>query len=60
MVEFSVRLCITTWLPLRRTSENPWRARMAQASRPERTRSLPNLDLKPGHKNCGVLATLNL
>jgi len=60
IVEFSVRLCITTWLPLRRTSENPLRARMAQTSRPDKTRILPNLDLKAGYKNLGVLAARDL
>ena len=42
--------------PLRRTSENPLAARMAQISRPESTRSLPNLDLKPRHKQFGMPA----
>jgi len=27
-VVFSARFCITTWLPRRRTSANPWRERM--------------------------------
>ncbi len=53
-VEFSVRFCITTWLPRRRTSENPWRERMMQTSRPESTRSLANLDLKPRYKQFGM------
>ena len=38
--------CITIWLLRRRTSTNPYRARMAQASCPESTRSLPNRHLK--------------
>jgi hypothetical protein len=59
-VEFSVRFCITTWLPRRRTSANPWRERMMQTSRPERTRSLANLDLKPGYKQFGVPAPFDL
>jgi hypothetical protein len=33
---------------------------MAQTSRPDKTRNLPNLDLKPGYKNLGVLAALDL
>jgi hypothetical protein len=33
---------------------------MAQTSRPDRTRNLPNLNLKPGYKNLGVLAALDL
>lgn len=35
-------LCITMWLPLRRTSENPCAARIAQTSLPDSTRSLAN------------------
>ena len=33
---------------------------MAQTSRPDKTRNLPNLDLKPGYENLGVLATFDL
>lgn len=54
MVEFAVRFCMTTWLPFCLTSEKPCRERMPQASRPDKTRSLPNLDLKPGHEHFGV------
>ena len=60
MVEFTVRFCITTWLPLCRTSEKPCRERMAQTSRPERTRSLPNLYLKTSDKNLLVTTSLDL
>jgi hypothetical protein len=56
----SFRFYITTWLPLCRTSKNPWRASMAQTWRPDKTRNLPNLDLKPGYKDLGVLAALDL
>jgi hypothetical protein len=51
MVEPGTIFCITTWLPLRRTSEKPCAARILQTSRPEKTRSLPNLDLEASHKN---------
>src|SRR5213594_2379967 len=39
---------MTMWLPRCRTWTNPCRSRIAQASRPERTRSLPTgyLDLR--------------
>jgi hypothetical protein len=50
MVDCSSRFCITTWLPRCRTSTKPWRERMPQTSRPERTRSLPNLNLKSRDK----------
>jgi hypothetical protein len=33
---------------------------MAHTSRPDKTRNLPNLDLKPGYKDLGVLAALDL
>jgi hypothetical protein len=33
---------------------------MAQTSRPDKTRNLPNLDLKPGDENLGVSTALNL
>src|SRR6266496_2799493 len=52
--------CITTWLPLRRTSAKPCWTRTLHTSRPERTLSLPNLNLKPSHKDLGVGALLNL
>lgn len=37
--------CMTMWLPRRRTSTKPCLAKIAHASLPERTRSLPNDDL---------------
>ena len=42
-------LCIRMWLPLRRTSENPCAASMAQTSRPDSTRSLANRHLDVRH-----------
>jgi hypothetical protein len=60
MVDASSRFCITTWLQRCRTSRKPCFARMAQTSRPERTRSLPNLNLKSGHKYFGVPPAFNL
>jgi hypothetical protein len=48
------------WLPLRRASEKPFRERMAQTSRPERTRSLPNLYLKASYKYLRVTTPLDL
>ena len=38
--------CITTWLPRCRIRTNPFWERLAQTSRPESTRSLPNGDLE--------------
>lgn len=38
--------CMTIWLPRRRTSTNPWLRRMETTWEPERTRSLPNLNLQ--------------
>src|SRR5216683_4021150 len=38
----------------------PLAARILQTSRPERTRSLPNLYLKPGNKHFRVLTLLDL
>jgi len=46
IVEPSVRFCMTTWLPRRGTSTKPWPASSTHTSLPERTRSLPNGDLK--------------
>jgi len=60
MVVFSALLCITIWLPFRRTSENPWRDKMAHTSCPERTRSLPNLYLESGNKHFPVLPAVDL
>jgi hypothetical protein len=60
IVLFSVFRCITTWLPLRRTSENPWRDKMAQTCRPEKTRSLPNFYLESRDKNFSVSSALDL
>ena len=47
--EFSSFFCMTMWLPRRRTSENPWAARILQIALPERTRSLGNRDLELRH-----------
>jgi hypothetical protein len=47
-VPSSVRFCIATWLPRWRTSTKPCLERMAQTSRPESLRSLPNVDLQRG------------
>jgi hypothetical protein len=60
MVEGSAIFCITTWLPRCRTFWKPFRARMSQTSRPEKTRSLPNLDLELGYKNLRMLPSFNL
>src|SRR5271156_486030 len=60
IVESFARFCITTWLPRCRTSRNPCSARMAHTSRPESTRSLPNLDLKTRHEYFRVLPSLDL
>lgn len=46
MVEPGVLFCMTTWLPRRRTSRNPWLASSAQSAPPEKTRSLPSPDLQ--------------
>ena len=42
MVESVRRFCMTTWLPRWRTITKPWRMRMVQISRPEKTPNLPN------------------
>jgi hypothetical protein len=60
IVEASSLFCITTWLPLWRTSTKPCLARITQTSRPESTRSLTNLDLKSRHKHFGVSPPLDL
>src|SRR5580698_4272883 len=60
MVVFCVLRCITIWLPFRRTSENPRRERMAHTSRPDRTRSLPNLYLESGDEHFSVPSALDL
>ncbi len=52
--------CITMWLPLRRTSENPCMARIAQTSWPESTRSLDNRHLYVRHVDFIMQPTLNL
>src|SRR6476469_6945822 len=51
IVEVPVRCCRMMWLPRRRTSTNPCCARIRQASRPDITRSLPNLDLEPRNED---------
>jgi hypothetical protein len=56
----SARFCMTTWLPRRRTSTNPCCARMAQASRPERTRSLATRYVQPRDVHFGVQTPLHL
>jgi hypothetical protein len=40
--------------------KKPWWPRMAQTSLPERTRSLPNLYLKPSDKYFGALSSFDL
>src|ERR1700684_3210965 len=60
MVDDSSRFCITTWLPRCRTSRKPCFASMAHTSRPERTRSLPNLNLKSRHKHFRVPPSFDL
>ncbi len=45
----SMRRCMIAWLPRRRTSLKPCRARIAQTSRPDRTRSLANDRLNARH-----------
>jgi len=56
----SSRFCMTTWLPRCRTLRKPCRARMPQTSRPDKTRSLPNLDLKARHKHFRMAPSLDL
>ena len=55
----AVRLCITIWLPRRRTSRKPCRVRIWQTSRPERIRSLPNRDFEARDENLASEATLD-
>lgn len=50
---------MTTWLPRRRTSENPSVSRILQTSRPDRTRSLPNQHLNLGHEHFAVQSPCN-
>jgi len=45
---------MTTWLPRSLTSAKPWAARIAQISRSETTRSLPNRDLEAGDVDLGA------
>src|SRR5580700_9683565 len=52
--------CITTWLPRRRTSTNPCRAKIAQASLPDRTRSLPSGNLHLSDVHVAMQALLQL
>src|SRR5688572_16837608 len=52
--------CMTIWLPRRRTSTKPWRERISHASRPERTRSLPNCHLDPRDVNLVAQPLLDL
>src|SRR5271157_3205066 len=52
--------CITTWLPLLRTSTKPCFAKMAHTSRPDRTRSLPNGYLDLCHKQIAMQPLLDL
>jgi hypothetical protein len=60
MVDPGRRFCMTTWLPRRRTSAKPLRARIRQTSRPERTRNLPKRYLKARNKDLRVQTPLNL
>jgi hypothetical protein len=48
------------WLPRHRTSENPFRARIAHTSRPDKTRSLPNLDLDLSYKKLCAASACHL
>ena len=52
--------CITTWLPRRRTSTNPWSLRILQTSLPESRRSLPNLQVEVGYVNLAMESFLDL
>ena len=56
----SVRYCITTWLPRRRTSTKPFCWRMRQTSWPERTRSLAMGRFEAGYEDLAVQALLHL
>jgi hypothetical protein len=56
----SPRFCMTTWLPRRRTSTKPLRARIVHTSRPESTRSLPTRDVQPGNVHFGMEAAVHL
>ena len=47
------------WLPRWRTFTKPCCSNKAQSCRPEKTLSLPNGDLKPGHEHLVVHATLD-
>ena len=53
-------LCISMWLPRRRTSAKPCLARIAQTSRPDNTRSLANRHLDVGHIDFIMKPTLNV
>src|SRR5207249_3664533 len=55
-VPSSVRRCMTTWLPRRRTSVKPWDSSILQTSRPERRRSLAMLGFESRHVDFGVQA----
>ena len=55
-VPSSVLFCMTAWLPRWRASAKPWRARMAQTSRPESLRSLPNVGLHRRDVQLGLQA----
>src|SRR2546427_2997443 len=48
------------WLPRRRTSVNPWRSRIWQTSRPERTRSLPMRRVEPRDEHLAVKPAIDL
>jgi hypothetical protein len=47
-VPSSVRFCMTTWLPRRLTSTNPWFFGLSQTRRPERTLSRPTAGYEVG------------
>jgi hypothetical protein len=51
---------MTTWLLRRRTSTKPWHWRIAQTSRPEKTRNLPNGHLDLGHVDLPAEPPLDL
>src|SRR5262245_60853986 len=48
------------WLPRRRISRKPCSARILQASRPDKIRSLPNRDLQTRHVDFGPETPLDL
>ena len=52
--------CMAMWLPRRRTSTKPWAAKMRQASRPDRTRSLANRNLDLSYVDFASQAPVDL